>query len=233
MLERLRRNLAWRAELKSLDAQLAREPAPTLDAPTPGKAGELVWRLPVPGKPDAFMAITAGHADHDLFVVPVRAAAFHRAWLAGGLQSDERPDGCRLRNELATDNKYRHAAVCFADSAKNAVGLPRVGVEHERGRTGVRFTDGITRTFWLLANQVAAFPVVVAGPESAAALAKVAGIGAPLRVSELFAATREAPAAAQEARVAVGAGEGRGQAPPRPAPRLARPRGSRGQGAEL
>lgn len=138
------------------------------------------------------MSIEAGHVDYDRFVVPVHAAAFYRAWLAGGLQSSKRWDGCLLPSELATDYKYRHAVAGFAHGEQNPVPLARVGACYHKGTVKIGFTDGITRTFWLLANNAAAFPVMVADLESAEALAKSVGLQSePLRVSELFASAKK------------------------------------------
>jgi hypothetical protein len=192
MLKYLRRCFALRTELKALNAQIECGERPMLASPVEQKPGKLVWRIPIPGQSDAFMSIEAGHADYDRFVVPVHAAAFYRAWLAGGLQSSKRWDGCLLPSELATDYKYRHAVAGFAHGEQNPVPLARVGACYHKGTVKIGFTDGITRTFWLLANNVAAFPVMVADLESAEALAKSVGLQSePLRVSELFASAKK------------------------------------------
>lgn len=234
MFSKIRRHLAWQSELKALDAQIEREPRPMLaDAshPNPGLA---VWRLPVPGESDAYMATEAGGADHDLFVVPVSGAAFNRLWLGGGLNSQERPDGCRLRAELATDSKFRHAVAGFAEGEGNPVPLPRVSLTRENGTPSVRFSDGVTRTFWLLANSVAAFPVVVAGEQQAAALASLAGADrAPIRVSELF-RQNEPQAAAPKQIGTKREGAGQGEQGERPDKAAKQPkRRSRGHGVGL
>jgi hypothetical protein len=190
MFEKLRQARAWRAELRERGNNLAPAELAKPDDTTPGR---LLWCLPVPGKPDAFMRLDAGQADHDRFVVPVNAKAFNRLWLAGGLNSPERPDGCLLRKDMSRDSKYRHAVEGFAAGRDSPV--PLANVVLERGRTpSVRFNDGVTRTLWLLANNVAAFPVLVAGEDNAKALAKLAGTdGSTMRVSEVVRGPEKAP----------------------------------------
>ncbi|ENG9282509.1 fertility inhibition factor FiwA [Salmonella enterica] len=209
MFEKLRQARAWRAELRELGNNLAPAELAKPDDTTPGR---LLWCLPVPGKPDAFMRLDAGQADHDRFVVPVNAKAFNRLWLAGGLNSPERPDGCLLRKDMPSDSKYRHAVEGFAAGRDSPVPLANVALE--RGRTpSVRFNDGVTRTLWLLANNVAAFPVLVAGEDNAKALAKLAGTdGSIMRVSEAVRGPEKAQQRAQEPLGTKSGGVGQEQA---------------------
>ncbi len=105
-----------------------------------------------------------------------------------------------LRRDMPADSKYRHAAACFAEGPQSPV--PLASVSLERGRDGtqsVSFGDGVTRTFWLLANNVAAFPVLIAGEAAAKQLAQLAGTdGSTLRVSEAFRQLEKAPASPQK-----------------------------------
>ncbi|MGE4340133.1 MAG: fertility inhibition factor FiwA, partial [Pigmentiphaga sp.] len=71
MIKKLRQHFAWRAELRSL-AKL-RAPAQEI-VPDDSEPGILVWRLPVPGRPDVFMSLVDSLAYEDRFVVHVDAA---------------------------------------------------------------------------------------------------------------------------------------------------------------
>jgi hypothetical protein len=233
MFAKIRQYFAWQAEIKALDQQIKPE-RPKLGEPDQSTPGRAVWRLPVPGKPDAYMATTRGGADYDLFVVPVSGKAFNRLWLCGGPQSQERPDGCRLRAEMTHDTKFHHAAAGFAEGERNPVPLARVSLDRVNGDTTVRFSDGVTRTLWLLAHNVAAFPVVIAGERAANELAALAGADrAPMRVSELFARAAQPVTASKQTdtkREAAGQGEQRER--PESAAKAPRRR-SRGQGEGL
>lgn len=56
----------------------------------------------------------------------------------------------------AADYKLKYAIEGFACGLENPVPLAEVGVD---GAGGVGFTNGITRTLWLLVHRAAAFPV--------------------------------------------------------------------------
>lgn len=129
------------------------------------------------------MSIKSGEADDDIFVVPLHAAAFHRLWLSQDFCWSGQSNGCcLLRHELTTDYKYHRAVEGFARGEENPVPLADVCFEK-----GLSFTNGITRTFWLLANNVAAFPVKMRGQKEAAALAKHVGLqSGPMCLADMF-----------------------------------------------
>ncbi|HGJ4558752.1 TPA: hypothetical protein ACJGPF_004145 [Salmonella enterica subsp. enterica serovar Infantis] len=115
---------------------------------------------------------------------------------------------------MPADSKYRHAAACFAEGPQSPVPLASVSLERDRnGTQSVRFNDGMTRSIWLLANNVAAFPVLIAGEAAAKQLAQLAGTdGSILRVSEAFRQLEKAPASPQKPVSTKKEGVGQGQA---------------------
>ncbi|WP_407238132.1 plasmid fertility inhibition factor family protein [Escherichia coli] len=134
---------------------------------------------------------------------------------------------------MPADGKYRHAAACFAEGLRSPVPLASVSMERTRdGTQSVSFGDGVTRT-WLLANNVAAFPVLIAGEAAAKQLAQLAGTdGSILRVSEAFRQAEQAPATAQKTTgTKKGRSGGGGKVPQRPAQGHRRP--SRGGGIAI
>ena len=76
------------------------------------------------------------------------------------------------------DYKFKSAEDGFSHGIENPVPLADIGVHPPRGEDGVTsvaFTNGITRTIWLLANGASAFPIECHTNE-AAALHAAAGI---------------------------------------------------------
>lgn len=123
------------------------------------------------------MSLVDSLAYEDRFVVHVDAARLNYLWLKSGLSSEELPAGCKLRKDMVNDHKYHHAEAGFACSHDSPVPLAQVGLNTDRrGRSAIGFTDGVTRTFWLLSNGVSAFPVLVRGEDEAVFIACHAGV---------------------------------------------------------
>ena len=90
---------------------------------------------------------------------------------------------------MPNDDKYRWAVDGFAQGPRNPVPLAEAGAYRDLNscRLHLSFTNGVTRTFWLLANRCPAFPVKVYGSVSAKLLFQVAGLDiSPLSLVELF-----------------------------------------------
>jgi len=181
MLERIRLSVARAAELRNLERQVATSPRARACSIHEITRERAVWRVPVPGQPDRYISASAGHAGDETFAVHVDADAFYLAWL----RSDEQ---CVVRAQMPRDYKYAYAVDGFAQGSANPVPLADVGAwNDERGRTHIGFTNGITRSFWLIANRAPSFPVQVYGRESAELLHRTAGTTqGPVCYADLF-----------------------------------------------
>ncbi|WP_228744749.1 MULTISPECIES: plasmid fertility inhibition factor family protein [Enterobacterales] len=129
------------------------------------------------------------HPESDKWVVIVRKRQFLDAWARSGQE-----------HHLATgdesvwrqDYKFLHAEKGFSDGISNPVSLAWCGANYitEKGlpALSVGFTDGITRTIWLLANGAEHFPVSVFSETCARLLYRGAGARntEPLSVSYLL-----------------------------------------------
>lgn len=133
-----------------------------------------------------FMRIIASNYSNDQrAIVVVDAQKFLSAWQRNSYSrpplafADER--GWR------DDYKFEHAEKGFSHGIENPVPLALIGVNNDKAGTSVGFTNGITRTIWLLANGATAFPIECTRKE-ADALHAAAGIaGFPvLTVEELL-----------------------------------------------
>lgn len=187
-LDHLKRLSRLRLELRELDTQIEREQRPELPEVLPDqklwyRPDAKYWRLRVPGKPDAFMCLDREFDPTWHFVVYVHGLAFRRFWLATMDLRD--PQACRLRGELTMDRKFQQAASGFAEGQKNPVPLAVVTPNFWGDRLVMGFRDGVTRSMWLLANGVPAFPVVCAGRDKALKFAELVGLTKPLTVDTL------------------------------------------------
>lgn len=130
---------------------------------------ERVWKIPVPNQANVYMS--GSPLDH---VVYVRAEAFYRAWLRMGPWDYQ---VCPFLESMRQDRKYHHAASCFKNNFNSPVPLAMVNL-HGQSSDGVAisFTDGITRSLWLLSNHVDVFPIACESAETAQLLEKELGV---------------------------------------------------------
>ena len=172
-------------ELRKLDLALFR-PAPPAPQLVGLNAKEAVWRITVPNQADRFMVARSSDVDRLKYVVVVDGERFYRTWLSGDV-SVGRPDRCLLRADMPTDYKFDRAVTGFSRSAENPVPLANVDAFRKGQRIEVGFTNGITRTFWLLAHRARAFPLAVSGSDSAELMNQVAGTHTrPIQFEDLF-----------------------------------------------
>lgn len=171
-------------------AQSHRSPeSPELVKVDPFKA---VWRVSIPNHAPRFMSVRSGAVNHEFFVVHLDAERFYHAWLKASPRiSRRRGSDCICRSQMSADYKYKWAVDGFSHGVNNPVPLAEAGAHVDTGgQLCLGFTNGVTRTFWLLANRCPAFPVEVYGEESAQLLHQTAGLGpGPTTLAELFSKT--------------------------------------------
>lgn len=139
-----------------------------------------VWKVPCAGAQDAFVSLEPSASDADRYLVHVDAERFYRMWLnrAAALNDPARADACVLLSDMPKDYKYPHAADGFAQGRANPVPLAECLCQRAAdGTPQIFFDNGVTRTFWLLANGAMSFPIVVRSREAADLLHQEAGNG--------------------------------------------------------
>ena len=188
----------FRREVAQEKAALDRAAAGTTATPAPPRLVALdddkaIWKIATAAGP-RFMSVSSKSNDADRFIVEVSGDKLYRAWLNRPAQSADRgrSDHCLLRNAMASDYKFEGAANGFKPGRENPVPLAECYCETGKdGSPYVRFNNGVTRTFWLLANRAESFPVEARGSASARELHRAAGIRpGPLAVADLFVAAR-------------------------------------------
>lgn len=180
-----------REELVGLDQKIGLSWPPQPATLVEVRNGRALWQITLGDGGACFMCL-ATNPESTSFVVHVHADRFYRAWLAAGAFSDRRPDACKLRDEMPSDYKFPAAARCMSIGAHNPVPLADGGAAlTAAGVPEPSFVNGVTRTFWLLANHARAFPIEVSNEPAALALFAAAGLGqGPIPVPDLHALNR-------------------------------------------
>lgn len=115
-----------------------------------------VYSVQLPGEREVFMRVERKDYGNDRRGVVVVDAERFLALIPRAPIDDShwfhQPD-------FRKDYKFGKAEVGFSCGEANPVPLAEVSYELYRGGYGVAFTNGITRTLWLLANHAVAFPV--------------------------------------------------------------------------
>lgn len=181
MLKAMRGRLAWVREARQVRASIASQPLPVPAKLVRVCSGAATWLLTVPLiKHEVLMMVSGGADGGDRHVVHVDAQAFYLGMMRSTptLRTSEHGSTCMARQDMPRDYKFHHAIRGFERSASSPVPLaqPAIGLDR-RGNLQVDFVDGITRTYWLLANCCSSFPVEVHGQAEAQLLADRAGVG--------------------------------------------------------
>lgn len=158
-------------------------------APTPemleNTGYRAVWSIPLRDGGEAFVSASRYPYNNDeTYVVEVDADRFYYHWLKSTMESG---GDCVPVEKMPEDRKYRHAEDGFAEGRENPVPLAEVNAYELFGKDYVGFSNGVTRSFWLIAHGAKSFPVEVHGQESAQRLHQLAGVGeGPKTLEQLF-----------------------------------------------
>lgn len=177
----------FRREVEEERSQLDRSSLPFAPAMLVRLTNErAVWRVLLPGMHPRYLCVQHGYDDNDRFVVHVSGDRLYRLWLDRVLPVDDpgRIDECVLRKDMSGDGRFSGAAEQFDHGYGHSVDQPVPLAEcdcvpAEGGRPMLRFRDGVSRTFWLLAHRANSFPVEVGSEDAAHALDRAAGTGTP------------------------------------------------------
>lgn len=172
--------LKWKLELKRLRQLSKQRGQPSLPELVNGHSRHPTWRIKVPGREDVYMC--RPHDTDDGYVILVDALKFNIGWLQAGPGLD---DSCKLRRHMPADYKFQSAVTGFAAGIENPVPLARVSYLEWGRRAGIRFSNGMTRSFWLLAHDAPAFPVFIGCHYSIDKIHGMAGLAEPKLVTAI------------------------------------------------
>ena len=147
-----------------------------------------VWKIELLNNKTAFMRCDFFPSDDDYYVVQVDAQKFYYLWLLSALfvNTTHRSNNCVLRKDMPNDYKFDRAVEGFSKGSHSPVPLAQVSACYVNGRPYIGFSNGVTRTMWLIYNGAKSFPVGVHKRTSAKYLHEFAGIGEfPLSCEEI------------------------------------------------
>lgn len=170
--------LKWKLEIKRLRQLSKRRGQPSLPELIVGHSRHPAWRINVPGREDVYMC--SPYSTGDGYVILVDALKFNIGWLQAGPGLD---DSCKLRRYMPADYKFHEAVIGFKHGIENPVPLAEVSYLEWGSRAGIRFTNGMTRSFWLLAYDAPAFPIFTGCHYSIDRIHEIAGLAEPMPVT--------------------------------------------------
>ena len=144
-------------------------------------ADKATWSIELPDQTSCYMSVLKSPS---YWVVYVDADRFYKHWLL------TENGHCVKKALMPHDYKYKDAIRGFSQGKENPVPLADVSVYDNR----IRFTNGVTRTFWLLVNECSCFPVKT-DKHSYQSLVNLAGIGIPAIRADLIFKLRATPSA--------------------------------------
>lgn len=149
---------------------------------------QAVWRIYCDSVKSQYMrSIFPNHAE-GIYVVFVDSKLFYKCWLKSSLaiKSNQRFSFCHLLKDMPTDRKFNRAESGFSFGINNPVPLALISAGCVAGNECIAFTNGVTRTKWLLANGAKSFPVEVSNQAMALYLHNLCGtVQVPISIEQL------------------------------------------------
>ncbi len=174
-------------ELKSLSGSFQSRALPDLPKLIKNDGSNAVWKISLSNEQNCYMSAKRNYANNDnSFIVNVDSERFYHAWLKSSVENNGH---CVARQEMPLDYKYTDAEVGFSHGIENPVPLADAYVYpvNDDQDLVLSLSNGITRSFWLIANQADSFPIHVINKDIANQLHKLVGIGdIPLSFEEFF-----------------------------------------------
>lgn len=148
----------------------------------------VIWQIPFKDKPPHYMSSNGHYGDS--YVIYVDTELLYLILLIDGLKSNNNNDiepFHQLRKDLPNDYKYHYAEEGFAKSTEVPIPLALIHAGEPNNKPSISFTDGITRTLWLIANHALSFPIFTHGAESANLLNDLVGLtDQPFKISHFI-----------------------------------------------
>lgn len=149
----------------------------------------LVWKISFKDKEDQFMKFDRpNYISDDSYLVYADTELLYLLLLNHALISNNNSYySCKLRKDLPKDSKYKYAEDCFLKSINSPIPLADIYMEIVENKPFVSFSDGITRTIWLIANYALSLPVYTSSIDSANHLNNLVGLtDEPISVRQIF-----------------------------------------------
>lgn len=134
------------------------------------KDRKIVWRIALSPTRSAFLSEEVPNFGKK-FVAYVHGGKFYRQWRRQSLLRPGDFQGCPRVDDMDRDYKYPSAVRGFTHGRANPVPLADIVF-----LKGIGFTNGITRTLWLIRNGAQSFPVATSCEESSLRLARELGV---------------------------------------------------------
>lgn len=178
------RFMAIREARRAISESLA-VPPPSLPAVVEHDSRWTVWEIRT-GQGDRHY-LRRHHHDTKGHIIFAHAERFYGFWLLCSATGHPRGDACVPRKMMPKDYKYQRAVEGFGKSLESPVPLAEISAMMKKSNLRIMFSDGVTRTFWMLHNRCPSFPVVVQDREAAKLLNERVGLlGEPVSTGDIM-----------------------------------------------